>query len=80
MKTITVKHENKEMTVIIPATGDKSYDDYLEVAEREKTLNELKKRPDKPISKISKEDKSGVLKEFLEFRNRKRKGDMKKYY
>jgi len=80
MKSFTVKHENKEMQVIIPSTGDTSYDNYLEEAEREKTLDQLKKSPGKSTSKVSKEDKAGALKEYIEFKNRKRRGDIRKYY
>jgi len=80
MKEITIKHEDKEMTVLIPQSKDKSYDDYLEVAEREKTLDELKKRPAKVKSKESKEDIAGALKEYTEFKNRMKNGGIRKYY
>ncbi len=75
----SVKHEGKETIVIIPKTGDRSYDEYLEVAEREKTLDELKKRKTEKRTHSEKEV-SAALKELSDFRKRKREGNIKKYY
>jgi len=80
VRNFTVKHEDKEMQVIIPDSGDKSYDDYLESAEREKTLDQLKKSSPREKSKLSREDIRGNLKEFIEFKNRKKENVNKKYY
>jgi hypothetical protein len=80
IRRFTVKENNQEQTVVIPETGDKSYDDYLEEAEREKTSNELKKKPPRPEPTLSKKDIAGMLKEHREFRERKKRGDIKKYY
>ena len=70
----TVEYQGKTQVVIIPRTGDKSYDEYLEEAEREKTLNELKK----PLAhtqerKVPLKDVQGALKEFIEWRNKKKR-------
>ncbi len=80
LNTFKVRHGDKEMTVIIPRTGDKSYDEYIEEAEREKTADQLKKAPPKPKSTIPREQVAGALREFREYLERKRKGDIKRYY
>ena len=80
MTKITVEHEGRSMDVIIPETGDKEYDNALIEWQKEKTLNDLKKRPKKPPMKVSKEDRQGAMKEYNEFRNRQKRGDIKKYY
>ncbi len=80
LNTFKVRQGDREMTIIIPRTGDKSYDEYLEEAEREKTEDQLKKKPPKPKSTIPRDQIAGSLREFREFLERKRKGDIKKYY
>ncbi len=70
-KMVTVKHEDKEMQVIIPDTGDKAENQYLEEAEREKTLDQLKKKPAREKSKLSEEDKVAAIKEIQAFKKRK---------
>jgi len=80
MKEIKVTHEDKSMTILLPVTGDKGYDQALEEAQREKTVEQLKKRPAKPVSKTSKADVSGALREWNEFNNRQKRGEGKKYY
>tara|TARA_Y100000310_G_scaffold144390_1_gene143648 strand:+ start:20889 stop:21164 length:276 start_codon:yes stop_codon:yes gene_type:complete len=67
----TVKHEDKEMQVIIPDTGDKSENEFLEVAEREKTLDQLKKRPAREKSKLSGEDRAGAIKEYNDWKKQR---------
>ncbi len=67
----TVEHEDREMKVIIPDTGDESENQYLEEAEREKTLDQLKKKPTKEQSKLSKEDKVIAIKEVVDYKKRK---------
>ena len=83
MRQFTVKESDREREVLIVGTEkemkDKSYMDYLESAEREKTSDQLKKLPERPKSKKSKKEISGALKELSEFRRRKREGT-KKYY
>ena len=78
IKTFKVKEGNREQTVIIPKTGDKSYDDYLEEAEREKTSEQLKKNQ-RPQSTVPREQVVGALREFHNFIQRKKEGG-KKYY
>jgi len=68
----TVKEGNREMQVIIPKSGDSSYDEYLEEAEREKTADELKKNQ-KPEATMSKADVAGALREYAEFKRRGKK-------
>lgn len=67
------------MEVFIPQTGDLSYDRYLEEAEREKTLDQLKKSPPRAPSKASKKDIGEALKEIKEFQRRK-KENRKRFY
>lgn len=80
IRKIKVEVGDKSMEVLIPESGDKSYDDYLEEAEREKTAEQLRKQPPKPKSKVSKEDIASAIKERMEFDKRKRRGDIRKYY
>lgn len=84
MRRFKVKEGDKEREVLIVGTpeemNDKSHMDYLEEAQREKTSDQLKKLPDKPKSKTLKKDVAGILKERIEFRNRKARGEIKKYY
>lgn len=80
IKRYTVKEGDSEMEIIQPLTGDKSYDEYLEEAEREKTADQLKKAPTKPKSIVPREQIAGSLREFREFLERKRKGDIKRFY
>lgn len=75
-----VKEGDRERTVIIPDTGDKAENEYLEEAEREKTAGELKKLPPRPQRKVSKEDVGGALKEYGEFLKRKRDDVNPKYF
>ena len=84
MRRFTVKESDREREVLIVGTEkemqDKSHMDYLEEAQREKTAKQLKKLPPKPKSTRSKKDISGALKELLDFRERKGRGEIKKYY
>ena len=74
MMVFTVKADNgREQTVIIPRTGDISYDDYLKVAYTEITKQELMKsqasyqvRKKIPLSEIE-----GALREYNEWRKKK---------
>lgn len=76
----TVKEGDREMRVIIPGTGDKSYDEYLEQAEREKTRDQLQKLPPKPVRKTSKKEVGEALKEYREFLRRRREDVNPKYF
>ena len=80
MNTFTVRENNREVTVMIPGTGDKSYDEYLEEAEREKTAEQLKKKSPRPVSTMDRKQVAGALKEFMEYVNRKRSGDINRKY
>lgn len=80
-KKIEIKEGDKEMDVFIPQDPkDKSYNEYLEQAEVEKTKDQLRKRPPKPKSKVSKEEVSGELKERAEFDRRRKSDHPRKYY
>lgn len=79
-KQFTVKHEDKEMQVIIPETGDKSYDDYLEEAEREKTLDQLKKKPPREKSKLSKEEQAVAIKDWRKYLDQKETRTVGRYF
>ncbi len=81
IKRIEVKEGNKQMDVFIPQDPkDHSYNEYLEEAEIEKTREQLKKRPDKPVSKRSKGDIATELKERGEFNKRRKSDSPKKYW
>lgn len=71
VKKITVKEGEHQMDVFIPQSGDTSYDNYLEEAEREKTSEELKKKPPKPPQKVSDKEMGAQLREYHEFKERK---------
>jgi len=75
-----VREAGRERTVIIPATGDPSYDAYLEEAEREKTAEQLRKLPPRPSATMSKEQVAGLLKDYIEFINRKKRGEIRRFY
>ncbi len=79
IKNVVVKENNHEMQVFIPQTGDKSYDDYIEEAEIEKTRDELRKKPHLKSNK-SKEDIKKALKELSDYRRRKRENVNRKYF
>ena len=81
IRRFTVRENNREQQVIIPETGDKSYDDYLEQAEREKTTEQLRKAPPRPeLTPSQKRDIGGAIKEFNEFKKRKERGETPKYF
>ena len=79
-KQFTVKHEDREMQVIIPDTGDKVEMEALEEIEREKTLDELKKKPKREKSKVSKEDKAGAIKDWRRYLDGKKTRTVGKYF
>ncbi len=81
IKKVTVEESGKKVDILIPQDpDDHSYNEYLEEAEIEKTKDQLKKRPDKPKSKHSKEDITGALKEYQEFVKRQRGEHSKRYF
>lgn len=81
VKKVIVEESGKKMDVFIPQDpDDHSYNEYLEEAEVEKTKDQLKKSPDKPTSKYSKEDIAGALKEHQEFVKRQKGEHSKKYF
>ena len=81
-KNITVKEGNREQILLVCPTDTKDEQDYLIEAEIEKTKNYLKKKPPKEKSKLSKSDQAGMIKEFIEFkeRNKTGTGNNKKYW
>ncbi len=80
IKEYNVKVGDEQMDVFIPQSDDHSYNEYLEVAEIEKTKEQLKKRPPKEKGKASKSDISEVLKEKREFSRRKKSEFPRKYF
>ena len=83
IEKIKVKEGDKEQDVIIAMTedeaNDRSYRDYLRLGAKERTQEQLRKKPARPESKVSMEDRSGILKDFNEFNNRRKSGT-KKFY
>ena len=79
LNQFTVKEGDREMDVVIPLTGDTSYDRYLEEAEREKTADQLRKKPPRPVP-ADKKEVAGILKEIIAFRNRRQSEHPKRYF
>ena len=79
VKVFTVKEGNREMNVIIPQSGDSSYDNYLEEAEKEKTSDDLRKNQ-RPAPKMSKKDATGAVKEIRKWKQDRESGKRSKYY
>ena len=75
-----VKEGDKEMTVIIAGARDKEEAAYLKEAETEKTRKELRDKPSKPKSTMSKADISGNLKEIMEHKKRQKSDHPRKYW
>jgi len=75
----TVEENGKKMEVIIPKTGDRSYDNYLKEAEIEKTKDQLRKKPDK-VKSHSNEEIKGALREYNDWKNKRDSGQTRKYY
>jgi len=71
INSFTVNVDGKSQQVFIPSSGDKSHDEYLEVAEREKTLDQLKRKPAREKSKVSAEDKAGAIKEMRDYKKQR---------
>lgn len=80
LRQFKVKHEDREMQVIIPDTGDKAEMEYLEQAEREKTLAQLKNKPPREKSKPSKEDKAEAIKDWRKYLDRKKNRTVGRYF
>ena len=78
IKKITVKEGEHETDVFIPQSGDTSYDNYLEEAEREKTSNELRSKPPKPPQKITDKEMGAMLREHAEWKQKR--GINKRYF
>jgi hypothetical protein len=79
MSQFTVKENGREQTVIIPPTGDRSYDDYLVEAEYEKTTKELRSKPPPEKSKLARSEVSERLREYRDY-NKRRASGSKKYF
>ena len=75
-----VKEGDKEMEVLIPDTGDRQYNEYLEEAQREITANQLRKKQDKPKPTASKSDVAEALKEYKAYQDYIKQGHRRKYY
>ena len=78
IKTFDVKEGNREMKVIIPETGDKVWDAELELAEREKTRDQLRTNQ-RPVSKVNKKEVGEALKDLKDFYNAKRENRRRIY-
>ena len=69
------------MDVFYPATGDRIYDEEIEITEREKTLEQMKKQPPKrKATPREKEDIIGAMREVQEFFERKKENPNRKYF
>lgn len=75
IKTIKVEHGGRERIILIPLSGDKSYDDYLIESYTEQTLNELKKMPPKKVIDIpTQRDAIAAIRDFNRWVKRRRDG------
>ena len=75
IKTIEVEHNGRKRIIIIPLSGDKSYDDYLIESYTEQTLNELKKMPPKKVIDIpTQKDAIAAIRDFNTWVKRRRAG------
>lgn len=79
-KQFSVKHEDKEMEVIIPDTGDPVEMEVLEEIEREKTLDQLKKKPQREKSKLSKRDQAEAIKDYKRYKDDKKTRTVGRYF
>ena len=81
---ITVEQDGKRQDVFIAMTkdegNDKSYREYLKDSTVEQTREQLRAAPEKPKGKTSKEQVVGAIKEYNDFRRRKRQSVNRKYY
>ena len=69
---LEVGYKLKKMLVFIPPTEDKiELKDLLDFA-KEKTMDDLRKEPDRPKSRYSKEEIAGALKEYLTWLKRRK--------
>ncbi len=75
-KEVVVKENGRERILIIPPTGDRQYDEYIEGSQVEETRNELRKMPKKPIARYSKEEIQGALREYFLWLRKKSGGQI----
>ena len=84
VKKITVEEGDKKKDVYIAMTeeeaNDRSYMEYLESAEREKTSNEMRKSKPRGVSNVPKEDVAGAMKEYIKYRDEKKNRSGPKYF
>jgi len=81
IKSFKVTHENREMDVFYPETGDRIYDEEIEATEREKTLEELKAKPPKhKATPKEREDIIGAMREIQEFTRRKKESPNRRFF
>ncbi|KKN36482.1 hypothetical protein LCGC14_0773050 [marine sediment metagenome] len=75
-----IKEGDRSRIVVIPDTGDRQENEYLEEVEREKTAEQLRKLPPRATRKVSKADVGGALSEYRNFLKRRRENANPKYY
>jgi hypothetical protein len=74
VESINVKEGNKEMTVVV-ASDDRQELEYLKEAEREKTSDELKSKPDKKqLTKKETKERKEAVKEYNDWLLKKKNG------
>ena len=75
VRRLDVIEGGRRRIVLIPLTGDRSYDDYLREAEMEKTRDELRKLgPKNIITKPTREEAIKLMRDFARWVNWKRSG------
>ncbi len=80
---LPITYGGRTRNILIPGSqniDDNQLDEIIQW-QKEKTLEELKALPPKqPISIARKKEIAGILKEFGEFIERKKSGELKKFY
>ena len=80
LNKFTVEENGRKCEVIIPVSDDKSYDAYLEEAQRIKTSEQLKNKPPREKPRYSKEHISGALGEFNKWKRETENGFKRRYF
>jgi len=78
IKRLAIKEGDRQMDVFIPETGDKHWDEELEIAETERTRDYLKQER-KEKSKMPRKDVGKILKDYKEYQEAIQAGRKRHY-
>jgi hypothetical protein len=79
-QNIEVTENGRTQILIVPPMKDKLHQDAIIQEEIQKTREELRKKPPKEKSKLSKKEIGGQLKEFNDWRKKKERGTGNRKY